>query len=93
MELNIELGEIVSSTAGRDEGRYFVVIDIVNQNYVKIADGDLRKIENPKLKNIKHLNTTGEIVEELSIWLHNKKRVRDEDLKKVVRDYEQNKEA
>ena len=40
---------------GRDKNRLFVVIDIVDDQYVVIADGDLRKIEKPKTKKVKHL--------------------------------------
>ncbi len=36
----------------------FVVIEVVNNRYVTLADGDLRKIENPKIKNTKHLHFT-----------------------------------
>lgn len=43
-------GQIILSKAGRDAGRYFVVIDILNSEYVLIADGDLRKIDRPKKK-------------------------------------------
>ena len=93
MDYKLKLGEIVSSTAGRDAGRYFIVVDIIDDKYVWIADGDLHKVEDPKKKNIKHINKTEKVVEELTIWLRKNKRVRDEDLKRAVRDYEQNKEA
>lgn len=51
----ITLGQIVHSKAGRDKGRYFIIVDIVDDNYVSVVDGALRKIDNPKKKKIKHL--------------------------------------
>jgi large subunit ribosomal protein L14e len=51
-----ELGTVVLSKAGRDAGRYFVVVGRVDAQYVLLADGDLRKIQNPKKKKIKHLD-------------------------------------
>lgn len=53
----MEIGQVVSSKAGRDKGRYFIIIavDEVHSEYVYIADGDLRKIENLKKKKTKHL--------------------------------------
>jgi large subunit ribosomal protein L14e len=51
-----ELGTVVLSRAGRDEGRYFVVVGRVDSQYVLVADGDLRKLQNPKKKKIKHLD-------------------------------------
>lgn len=49
------LGKVVYSKSGRDRGRMFVIVEVVNESFVLIADGDLRKIENPKVKNVKHL--------------------------------------
>jgi ribosomal protein L14E/L6E/L27E len=52
------LGKVVYSKSGRDKGRMFVIVEVVNERFVLLADGDLRKIENPKVKNIKHLQMT-----------------------------------
>jgi len=51
----ISKGQFVKSKAGRDKDRFFIIIEIVDEVYVKIVDGDLRRVENPKLKKIKHL--------------------------------------
>ena len=52
------LGRLVYSLNGRDQGRPFVIIRAVNERYVIVSDGDTRKIENPKMKNVKHLQYT-----------------------------------
>ena len=52
------LGKVVYSKNGRDKGTMFVVVGVVNERLVLLADGDLRKIENPKVKNIKHVQLT-----------------------------------
>jgi len=83
----MELGEMVISTAGRDTNKYFVVIKIIDKNHIKIADGETRKIDNPKLKNIRHVRKTGYINDELSIWLNEGKRVRNEDLRSIINKY------
>lgn len=51
-----DVGTVVYSRAGRDAGRYFVVLEVLDDQYVLIADGDLRKIANPKKKKLKHLD-------------------------------------
>lgn len=51
-----ELGTVVLSKAGRDAGRYFVVVGRVDSQYVLLSDGDLRKLQNPKKKKLKHLD-------------------------------------
>lgn len=52
---NLDIGQIVKSKSGRDQGRFFVVIAKVDQDHVLIVDGSLRKIDKPKKKKIKHL--------------------------------------
>ena len=61
----IEVGAIVISKMGRDEGRSFVVIEEVDSDFVLLADGKLRTMEHLKKKRRKHLKTTGLVVEEL----------------------------
>ena len=56
--LETMLGKVVYSKNGRDKGTMFVVVGVVNERLVLLADGDLRKIENPKIKNIKHVQLT-----------------------------------
>ncbi|MBO8158062.1 KOW domain-containing RNA-binding protein [Thermosyntropha sp.] len=63
------IGKVVFSKAGRDKGRMFVVVGVVNNNFCLLADGDLRKIENPKLKNSKHLQFTNIIAEDVMAYL------------------------
>ncbi|MBQ6077189.1 MAG: RNA-binding protein [Clostridia bacterium] len=54
-ELTLETGEIVLSRAGRDRNRAFVVIEVLDSEYVLIADGRLRTLDRPKKKKRKHL--------------------------------------
>ena len=52
--MEIKIGTIVKATAGRDAGKLFVVISILD-DYAIIANGKSRKLEKPKNKKIKHL--------------------------------------
>ena len=52
--MDISKSDIVLSLAGRDKGKLFYVMDI-EENYVLIADGKGRKLENPKRKKLKHV--------------------------------------
>lgn len=49
------IGQVVKSRAGRDSGRAFLVYEIIDEQFVLVVDGDLRKLNNPKKKNVKHL--------------------------------------
>ena len=52
--MEIKLGSIVKSIAGKEKDKFFLIIEI-DENYVMIADGKRRPLENPKKKKIKHL--------------------------------------
>ncbi len=59
----IREGQIVISKAGRDINRKFVILKIIDENYVLISDGRLRKIDKPKLKKNKHLQKTNSFID------------------------------
>lgn len=61
----IALAQIVKSKAGRDKGRVFIVTEIVDESYVHVVDGDLRRVDHPKRKKIKHLQVEDTILREL----------------------------
>ena len=50
-----EPGRVVESIQGRDRGIFFLVLERVSEEFVLIADGDLRRLEKPKKKMTKHL--------------------------------------
>lgn len=52
---NVEVGQVVRSIAGRDMGRLFIILSIIDDSYVTIVDGKYRKLANPKKKKMKHL--------------------------------------
>ena len=52
--MDISKSDIVISLAGRDQGQFFYVVD-TEENFVLIADGKGRKLENPKRKKLKHV--------------------------------------
>ena len=52
--MEIGKSDMILSTAGRDKGQYFFVLD-TDETYVYIADGRGRKVEAPKRKKRKHV--------------------------------------
>lgn len=78
----ITLGQIVHSKAGRDKDKYFVVVGIIDDDYVLIADGDFRKISSPKKKKVKHLVFHDKAAEEIQKCLNENKKITDSDLRK-----------
>ena len=54
-------GMIVRSRAGRDAGRWCVIVEL-EENFAAIADGDLRTLEKPKRKKLMHLARTNTVL-------------------------------
>ncbi|MGN0772064.1 MAG: hypothetical protein ACI4MI_05720 [Christensenellales bacterium] len=52
---SLETGDVAISRAGHDKNKYCIVVKVVADNYVMIADGKRRLITNPKLKKVRHL--------------------------------------
>ncbi|WP_166245944.1 KOW domain-containing RNA-binding protein [Paenibacillus turpanensis] len=49
------IGQIARTLKGRDQEKYGVIIGIIDERFVWIADGDKRKFDQPKRKNLLHL--------------------------------------
>lgn len=83
-------GSIVLSKAGRDQGKYFIVLKVVDENFVLIADGDIRKVDNPKLKKCKHLENTGKTSERICEKLSEGVRVTNPELHRELAEFNTN---
>jgi large subunit ribosomal protein L14e len=49
------LGQVVRVLQGREASKYMIIIEIVDDRYVLLADGDKRKTNRPKKKNLHHI--------------------------------------
>lgn len=49
-----EKGMLVKSKAGHDKGNVYVIVGM-DETYVYVVDGRLRKLENPKKKKYRHV--------------------------------------
>ena len=55
-------GQLVRSKAGRDKTRTYAVL-AVDGSMLLVADGDLRKLDNPKRKKKQHVAPTTTVLE------------------------------
>ena len=58
--MEIQIGSVVRSKAGRDKGGLFIVI-ARDGEFAYLADGDRRRAESPKKKKLKHLQVSGKL--------------------------------
>ena len=66
VEHTICIGRVCRSKAGRDKGKYFLVKEIVDEQFVLIVDGAAHKIASPKRKRIKHLECRGDVAKAIA---------------------------
>ena len=74
---DIKIGQIVRSEQGRDEGQYYLVLK-VNDNSANLVDGKAKKLDNPKKKNIAHLQATSVINTEIANKITNNIKINDQ---------------
>ena len=77
----VEVGSVVTSRAGRDAGRPFLVIRELDQEYVLIADGGLRTMDRPKKKKRRHLKPTGRMDGQLRNKLMGGEQISDKEIR------------
>ncbi len=80
----IRLGQLVTSIAGRDKGRKLIVINIIDDLHVVVADGDLRRLAKPKTKKVRHLNVSKRVFSEVAEILNSRGKLTDDKLRKLL---------
>ena len=78
-----EPGRVVQSIQGRDRGRYFLVLEAPEGDYVRIADGLTHPLERPKKKKTRHLHAKPVVVNLGTIRPEGGK-VQDSDLRRAL---------
>ena len=60
------VGRIVRSAAGRDKGKFLVVV-AADDEFVMVADGKERRLQNLKRKRLKHVKFTNTVIDMTNI--------------------------
>lgn len=81
---DFSLGRVVYSKMGRDQGKYFVVVAHLDENYVCIADGYLRRLNNPKKKKLKHLEPKPQKLESIAEKLEKSQKIFDSEVRSAL---------
>ncbi|MCM3703468.1 KOW domain-containing RNA-binding protein [Paenibacillus macerans] len=77
-------GQLVKVLKGRDAGTVNVIVQIVDDRFVLIADGDKRKFDQPKRKNVQHLELLPMVSSEVVHSLQESGRVTNAKLRHAV---------
>ncbi|MDR1391816.1 MAG: RNA-binding protein [Clostridiales bacterium] len=83
INIKFNIGDIVYSRAGRDKGRYYVVM-WVKENFIGICDGEIHKVDKIKKKKCKHVLLTGKTNEYIKEKIFLNKKIINAEIKKIV---------
>lgn len=86
--VTFKVGQLVRITHGRERNQVAVIIEIIDDRYVLLADGDKRKYDRPKRKNVNHFEKTPFISSEVRESLLETGRVSNGKLRFAVDKYE-----
>ena len=81
--MDICIGSVVISKAGRDKGRSFIVV-AQEDEFVYLCDGDLRKSDCPKKKKRKHLASTNMVCDYIGDKIKDKKKVTNTEIRRAL---------
>lgn len=81
-----EVGMLAISRAGHDLNQIYIIID-VDKEYVYLVDGLLRKIDNPKKKNKKHIQVIREVQIDIAEKYRNSQKIENEEIKRTIKLY------
>ncbi len=74
-DANPQHGQIVLIKSGSDAGQYAIIIRLLDDRYVMLADGGRKKFDRPKKKNVQHLQLLNYISPEVQTSLQETGRV------------------
>ena len=75
----IEIGSVVISKAGRDCGELYLVYAITGEK-LSLVNGHARKIQNPKIKSVKHLIVTNQKLNVIAEKIAENKKIFDSEI-------------
>lgn len=82
--VNISIGQLVTSVAGRDQQQVYLVVGIKDQTVLLLANGRDRKMANPKKKNIRHVNVLRSIAKGMAEKIQSGTKVTDEEIRQTI---------
>lgn len=80
-------GGICQSLQGRDKGRYYIISKVNADGTVAVVDGNFKKLNCPKRKNLKHLHLLPETAESIGNKLLSGDKVFDSEIYSALKSY------
>lgn len=77
-------GQVVESIAGRDRGKHYLILRLVDERFCLVVNGRDRKVVNPKNKNRRHLLPLDMIETAVAARLDRGETVTDEEIDRAL---------
>ena len=84
--MEIGISDLVIPKRGRDSGKVFYVVGI-EEEYLFLADGRVRKIEKPKKKKLKHIDFAAKCEDRTALKLRNGEKVANSEIRRALAEY------
>lgn len=84
--MEIGIGSVVISKAGRDKGDNFIVLSLDGE-FAMLVNGDLRKVDKPKKKKLKHLQKTNYVSDFIAEKMKNVGKVTNSEVRKALAEF------
>ena len=82
--LNKYIGCFATSLAGHDHNNVYIIVD-ADDEYVYLADGKLKKVDNPKKKKLKHVQLIKRTDDTIAGRINNNVALSNEDIKYAIK--------
>lgn len=79
--------EVVKSIAGHDQGKIYLISEVLEKDYVLLIDGKLRTLKKPKKKKLKHINSLNVVESQLETIFDDKSKINDGEIRKILKKY------
>ena len=89
LEITPKAGMAVVSRQGRDKGKTYVIISVIDKDFALVSDGETRPLKKQKKKRVKHLKLTDTAFEGIEAKLNgtDKKKLYDTEIKRALKLY------
>ena len=84
----MDIANLVQATAGREQGKYFFVLE-TDGEYLLLADGKSRRLEKPKRKKSKHIEQIPRTESRIAEKIRNGEKVLNSELRKELASFGQ----
>ena len=84
--MNKYIGCFATSLAGHDHNNEYIIVD-ADDEYVYLADGKLKKVDNPKKKKLKHVQLIKRTDDTITGRINDNAALTNEDIKYAIKKY------